>query len=196
LLTNPHRVPPGKHLDSWWTQLRSGTWRLYFQLSAEGKKRLFREIVPLLHDTKTEVLGDRDHEAWYLVYLGTKPNSQGRGYAARLLQDVMARVSFFSSFLSPWFFFLLALVCLLTRNEKQADAENRPMYLESSSQANNAYYEKFGFEVKRDVYLERGAAPVRLSIMVREPRVSGCKVEHANASPMVKKLVGVKGLRG
>lgn len=58
--------------------------------------------MPLLHDTKTAVLGARDHEAWYLVYLGTKPNSQGRGYAARLLLDVMARVSFFSFF---FFFF-------------------------------------------------------------------------------------------
>ena len=73
-------------------------WRLYFQLSAEGKTRLFQEILPLLHDTKAAVLGERDHEAWYLVYLGTKPNSQGRGYAARLLQDMMARVSFCSSF--------------------------------------------------------------------------------------------------
>lgn len=70
------------------------------------------------------------------------------------------------------------------------------MYLESSSQANNAYYEKFGFEVKRDVYLERGAAPVRLSIMVREPRVSGCKTAYASASPMVKKFGGAKGLLG
>jgi ribosomal protein S18 acetylase RimI-like enzyme len=68
-------------------------WRLYFQLSPEGKKRYFQEILPLLHDTKAAVLGDRDDDAWYLVYLGTKPNSQGRGYAARLLQDMMARVS-------------------------------------------------------------------------------------------------------
>ena len=83
---------------------------------------------------------------------------------------------------------------------KQADAENRPVYLESSSQANNAYYEKFGFEVQRDVFLERGPVPVRLSIMVREPRVPGCKVAYASASPMVKKkkfvVVGAKGLMG
>lgn len=68
-------------------------WRLYFQLSPEGKKRYFQEILPLLHDTKAAVLGDRDHEAWYLNYLGTKPNSQGRGYASRLLKDMMAKVS-------------------------------------------------------------------------------------------------------
>ncbi len=88
------RIPPGKHLDSWWTILRSGIWRLYFRLPAEGKARLFQEILPLLHDTKAAVLGDRDDDAWYLVYLGTKPNSQGRGYAARLLHDMMARVGF------------------------------------------------------------------------------------------------------
>ncbi|KAK3906894.1 puromycin N-acetyltransferase [Staphylotrichum tortipilum] len=161
-------IPPGKHLDGWWTVLRSGLWKLHFRLSAEGKARLFQEILPLLHDTKAAVLGDRDDDAWYLVYLGTKPNSQGRGYAARLLHDMMAR----------------------------ADAENRPVYLESSSQANNAYYEKFGFEVKRDIFLERGSVPVRLSAMVREPRAPGCKVARASSHAKKKMLVGiVKGMR-
>jgi hypothetical protein len=54
------------------------------------------------------------------------------------------------------------------------------MYLESSSVKNNGYYKKFGFEPKRDVYLGADivasttsstvTAPVRLTIMVREPR--------------------------
>lgn len=57
------------------------------------------------------------------------------------------------------------------------------MYLESSSQANNPFYEKFGFEVKRDISLERGDVPVRLSIMVREPRAPGGR-------PMAKRFVG------
>ncbi|KAK3318534.1 hypothetical protein B0H66DRAFT_242157 [Apodospora peruviana] len=135
-------LPPGRDLDGWWTLFRSGMWKLNFQLSAEGKKRYYEEILPLLHDTKAAVLGDRDADAWYLVYLGTKPNSQGRGYAKRLLEDMIQR----------------------------ADVENRPIYLESSALSNNAYYAKFGFEVKRDIYLKRGQAPVRLSIMVREPR--------------------------
>jgi hypothetical protein len=43
--------------------------------------------------------------------------------------------------------------------------------------ANNAYYSKFGFEVKRDIFLERGQVPVRLSIMVREPK-SGRKLAY------------------
>ncbi|KAL0472387.1 hypothetical protein QR685DRAFT_570982 [Neurospora intermedia] len=139
------RLPPGHHLDSWWVLFRSGAWRLYYQLSIEGRKRYFDEVVPLLHDTKAQVLGERDHDAWYLVYLGTKPSSQGRGYAGKLLKDVIQR----------------------------ADAENRPMYLESSSLANNSYYQNFGFEIKRDIFLKRGRDPVRLSIMVREPNASG-----------------------
>ena len=44
------------------------------------------------------------------------------------------------------------------------------MYLESSSKANNAYYEKFGFRVVRDIALTRGSEPVKLDIMVREPQ--------------------------
>jgi Acetyltransferase (GNAT) family. len=77
-------------------------WRLHFQLSPEGKKRLFEEILPLLHNTKAEVLGDRNDEAWYLVYLGTKPSSQGRGYASKLLRDVIARVSLLRQSFESW----------------------------------------------------------------------------------------------
>lgn len=47
------------------------------------------------------------------------------------------------------------------------------MYLESSSLTNNSYYQKFGFEIKKDIFLKRGRNPVRLSIMVREPNTSG-----------------------
>lgn len=44
------------------------------------------------------------------------------------------------------------------------------MYLESSSEANNAFYRKFGFKYKKDISFERGPVPVRLDIMVREPQ--------------------------
>lgn len=44
------------------------------------------------------------------------------------------------------------------------------MYLESSSLANNTYYAKFGFVVKKEIFLKRGAVPVQLTIMVREPQ--------------------------
>jgi N-acetylglutamate synthase-like GNAT family acetyltransferase len=82
------------------------------------------------------------------VYLGTKPSGRGRGYARKLIEQMAAK----------------------------ADAEGRAMYLESSSQSNNAYYAKFGFEAMKDIFLGADAAgdstkqPVRLTIMVREPR--------------------------
>lgn len=72
-------------------------WRLYFQLSAEGRKRYYDEMMPLLHHTKAEVLGDRDDDCYYLVYLGTKPSGRGRGYARKLLEEMIARVSIFFS---------------------------------------------------------------------------------------------------
>ncbi|KAI1813207.1 hypothetical protein GGS20DRAFT_586763 [Poronia punctata] len=170
-------MPPGQDSDDWLTILRSGMWRLYYQLSAEGRRRYYNELLPVLHNTKHEVMGDRDDDCYYLVYLGTKPSGQRRGYGRKLIEHMAAK--FIPSLASPYL------------NERgndgsshsltmtsQADAEGRAMYLESSSVKNNAYYKKFGFEIKRDIYLgadlavnsHSGAAPVRLTIMVREPR--------------------------
>ncbi|KAF5505738.1 hypothetical protein KNSL1_008208 [Colletotrichum chrysophilum] len=118
-----------------------GMWRLYYQLTAEGRSRYYDELMPLLHDTKHEVMGERDNDCYYLVYLGTKPSARGRGYARKLLNDMIER----------------------------ADAENRAVYLESSSLSNNVYYSKFGFEYKREIRLTRGNTPVSLFVMVREP---------------------------
>ena len=86
-------MPPAKNIDDWFTILRSGMWRLNFQLSPEGKKRFFNEFLPLLHVTKEEVMGDRDADCWYLVYLGTKPGSRGKGYARKLVEHITHRVS-------------------------------------------------------------------------------------------------------
>lgn len=55
------------------------------------------------------------------------------------------------------------------------------MYLESSSLANNAFYDKFGFKVIKDISFTRGPAPVKLDIMVREPQ----SLKLANTSPGV-----------
>lgn len=134
-------MPPGSVDNGWLTILRSGMWRLYYQLTAEGWSRYYDELMPLLHDTKHEVMGERDNDCYYLVYLGTKPSARGRGYARKLLNDMIER----------------------------ADAETRAVYLESSSLSNNVYYGKFGFEYKREIRLTRGNTPVSLFVMVREP---------------------------
>src|SRR4051812_36343423 len=111
-------MPPGQNMDDMWTILRSGMWRLNYRLSSEGKRRFFNEFLPLLHDVKHGVLGERDDESWYLVYLGTRPSAQGKGYARKLIEHVT----------------------------KQADRDGRACYLESSNPINPAIYRKFGFE--------------------------------------------------
>lgn len=87
-----YRMPPGQEMDDWMTIIRSGMWRLYYQLSAEGRKRYYQELLPVLHKAKVETMGDRDNECYYLVYLGTKPAGQRRGYARKLIQQMASKV--------------------------------------------------------------------------------------------------------
>jgi len=136
-------MPPGKNMDGWWTILRSGLWRLYYRLSREGRARFYSEFLPLLHDTKQEVLGARDDNSLYLVYIGTKPEARRKGYAQ----------------------------LLITHGTRMADAAGLPTYLESSAKINESYYAKLGFELKGHVSLQRGEKPVEMGIMVREPRI-------------------------
>ncbi|KAK6212758.1 hypothetical protein LQW54_005026 [Pestalotiopsis sp. IQ-011] len=159
-------APPASNTDDWLTLLRSGSWRLYYLLSAGGRARYFSELLPLLHDTKRAVMGARDHDCYYLVYIGTKPAGRRRGYAGKLIGTMAAR----------------------------ADQEGRPVYLESSSARNTAYYRRFGFEVVRDIYLgAEGDNPVRLSIMVREPQQANAAV--VGKTIPIKLGAGFKGLQ-
>ncbi|OWP02750.1 hypothetical protein B2J93_88 [Marssonina coronariae] len=140
-------MPPGKNADDLWTILRSGMWRLWYKLSSEGRKRFYDEFLPLLHDTKHDVMGDRDDDSYYLVYLGSKPSARGKGYAKKLIEHMTAIASL------PFFF----------------PQKRRATYLESSAANNLPYYVKFGFEHVTDIELKRGSKPVKLHIMVREP---------------------------
>ena len=88
-----NRMPPGKDMDDWFTMFKSGMWRLRYQLTAEGSKRFFNEFLPLLHETKAKALGADDQKSWYLVYIGTRPGAQGKGYAKALIEMVTKHVS-------------------------------------------------------------------------------------------------------
>jgi ribosomal protein S18 acetylase RimI-like enzyme len=145
-------MPPGKNMDDWLTILQSGMWRIWFKLSSEGNKRFFDELLPLLHRTKEEVLGARDPEAWYLLYIGTRPGSTRKGYARKLIEHVT----------------------------RQADREGRPSYLESSNDINPLIYGKLGFEVVKKIYLKRDPKEVlSIDIMVREPVLERSEREKA-----------------
>jgi ribosomal protein S18 acetylase RimI-like enzyme len=134
---------PGQNMDDYLTILRSGMWRLWYKLSTEGKTRFFDEFFPLLHDTKHEIMGARDDESYYLVYLGTKISARGKGYARKCIEYVT----------------------------RSADAEGRACYLESSNASNPAIYRKYGFKTIKSIELKRAEKVVALDIMVREPQL-------------------------
>ena len=92
-------MPPGATYAGWRTLICRGAARLLrlhvqtrWQLSREGAVRLLEEFFPLLHTTKQDVLKGRDPSAWYLVYLGTRPEARGQGLAKRLLSEVIKQV--------------------------------------------------------------------------------------------------------
>jgi GNAT superfamily N-acetyltransferase len=172
-----NRMPPGNNMDDWWTILRSGMWRLYYKLSSEGRKRFYKEFLPLLHHTKEGVLGARDNDSYYLVYLGSKPSARGKGYAKKLVEHMTSQVRlprpFSFPFPLPNFIRKINFATSQLTNHKKADRENRATYLESSAEANLGYYRKLGFAWKTDIVLERGLRPVKMQIMVREPSGAG-----------------------
>lgn len=90
-----NRMPPNQNMDDFCTMLWSGMFGLNWKLSKEGKKRFFDEFLPLLHDTKHRVLGkENDANSWYLVYIGTKPGSRGKGYAKSLIEYTTKQVEY------------------------------------------------------------------------------------------------------
>ena len=90
---NP-RMPPGKNMDGFLPMLVSGMNRFNFwlHLSKEGRKRFFDDFLPILHDAKHDVLKTEDDNSWYLVYIGTKPESRGKGYAGDLIRYTTKKV--------------------------------------------------------------------------------------------------------
>ncbi|KAL5601069.1 hypothetical protein BROUX41_005898 [Berkeleyomyces rouxiae] len=135
-------VLPGTTHDERWSILRSGLWRLQYKLSSEGRRRYYTEVVPKLDRLKQKIMGKRDGDCYYLVYLATKPSCQGKGYGSKLIQHMI----------------------------QQADDEGKPMYLESSSPSNTKYYQKFGFVPKENIRFGPDAS-ILLTAMVREPKV-------------------------
>lgn len=53
------------------------------------------------------------------------------------------------------------------------------MYLESSSRENISYYERFGFQYRKEISFKRGPVPVPLFVMVREPEPKAVKADEA-----------------
>jgi hypothetical protein len=55
-------------------------------------------------------------------------------------------------------------------SQNQADREGRACYLESSNDINPVIYAKMGFEVVKEISLQRDKEDIKMDIMVREPK--------------------------
>jgi GNAT superfamily N-acetyltransferase len=125
--------------------------------TAPGKPELTEEIEARIEPFLTGALGPHAPEVletierfeaavprsppfYYVSFLGTHPDARGRGLGMGLLDEVCAK----------------------------ADAEGRPVYLESTNPGNNRRYERHGFERRADFTTPAGERVV--TTMWREPR--------------------------
>jgi GNAT superfamily N-acetyltransferase len=91
--------------------------------------RLYRHRLPLVLAGLVRVQRiQSDEPCWYLAYLGTDPDHQGEGLAGAVLAPVLDR----------------------------CDRDRFPAYLEASKPALVPYYQRYGFEVIREIRLPLG----------------------------------------
>jgi ribosomal protein S18 acetylase RimI-like enzyme len=76
---------------------------------------------------------------WYLMALGVDPESHGKGYGTALVMKGIER----------------------------ANSDNRPIYLETETDANASFYERLGFETLDEITIE--AIGMLFSLMIRRP---------------------------
>lgn len=69
-----------------------------------------------------------DHAHWYLGFVGTEPEHQGRGFGSELLAHTLGR----------------------------CDRDRMPVYLEASRPGNVPFHERFGFTVRHELELPDG----------------------------------------
>ena len=82
------------------------------------------------------------HKHWYLAVLAVDPQHQRKGYASKLLNEMLSYI----------------------------DEEGLPCYLETDGEKNVSMYQRFGFEVV-DEFVVPGTKD-RLVAMLRKPKIS------------------------
>jgi len=80
---------------------------------------------------------------WYLMALGVDPESQGCGYGT----------------------------ALVAKGIERANRDNRPIYLETETEANASFYERLGFETLDEITIQAIGMP--FSLMIRPPDRAG-----------------------
>lgn len=128
--SHPRSVEDG--LDSFVNLMEAGYSELWELSGKEGQEKIFKGMLPLLHDTCERILTSDprflEKGVYTLVYLGSEARARGKGNV-RLMFEYMF--------------------------EKYIDVPGNDhiAYLESSSESNIPIYNKFGFEFYEDICL-------------------------------------------
>eukprot|EP00742_Colponemidia_sp_Colp-10_P011200 GILJ01012416.1.p1 GENE.GILJ01012416.1~~GILJ01012416.1.p1 ORF type:complete len:220 (+),score=20.81 GILJ01012416.1:34-693(+) len=93
---------------------------------------------------KTDVLKDKYGDVFYLTIIASDPAHQGKGYARNLMQLLLQR----------------------------ADAEQKPIYVECTSDLSARFYRKLGFHEISKTHLpgQDGQADVQIVVFWRDPQ--------------------------
>lgn len=125
-------------LDSFVNLMESGYGKLWDQVGEEGRDKIFRGMLPLLHDTAQRILSTdsrfKGKGVYTLVYLGSVARARGKGNV-RAMFDYM-----FTNYIDK-------------------PNTNNIAYLESSSADNIPIYNKFGFVFYEDIMLGSNESP-------------------------------------
>ncbi len=101
---------------SMWKMLRSKAYSMiYTKADKDVKNRMFHYYDFVQEHRK----GNIDFAHWYLLFIGVKPEFQGKGYAGKLMNPMLNRL----------------------------DSKEMPCFLETQNKKNITFYEHYGFEV-------------------------------------------------
>lgn len=119
-------------LDSFANLMDAGYHKLWEMAGDEGREKIFKGMLPLLHDTAERILSTdsrfMDKGLYTLVYLGSVASARGKGNV-RLMFDFMFH------------------------NYIDLPGTSNMAYLESSSPDNIPIYNRFGFHFYEDIML-------------------------------------------
>ncbi|KAM3516094.1 hypothetical protein MY11210_000376 [Beauveria gryllotalpidicola] len=143
-------VPPGKDVANPMTLISSGGLGVFANLGISGTIRSLYEFPRQIGPHKTRVLGKRPF--YYVFIVATVPEGRGRGLASKIIKQVLAI----------------------------AQKEQKPAWLEASTESSKRVYAKLGFKEVGTVVLGKGKCDakglpmkggpgVRLWPMVWEP---------------------------
>lgn len=142
-------------LDSFANLMDAGYHKLWEMAGEEGREKIFKGMLPLLHDTAERILTSdsrfMDKSVYTLVYLGSVASARGKGNV-RLMFDYMFH------------------------NYIDLPGTSNLAYLESSSPVNIPIYNRFGFHFYEDIMLgsndhpgaKEGEDYAIMNVMVRD----------------------------